>query len=509
MPCRRRTPLPLDSRNGRVVNDAQPGGATAEAAEAGPRAVIGGRFEIDLASPIATGGICLVYRGRDRRTRAEVAAKTLRVEYRGDPQMRARFRREARLLAFLKHPNIVRVEAFIEEKDTSWVVLEFLSGGSLRQRIERAIPLSPEAVVPLLDQAASGLAHLHGRGIVHLDVSPENLLLAGNGPLKLIDLGLAQPAGQPQESMGSRTVVSAAYLAPEQACGEPVEPATDLYALGCVVYELLTGQPPFVAPGTRPSLNEIVNARLKGDPTPPSRVRPDLGLPPWVDDVLRWALARQPAARYSDVEAFARLFRSGVEGDLVAGAIEPPRPMPTEAIHRSVSRFDRQWVGSRAQERVARMPPWSGSRPDAARRPAVGDGQARARRAGLGRLLWAACALVLAIDVVLGGVLAATQGRLPGVWEPAGVLRVGEEARVVGEGLLVRSEPSLAAPPLGQVGSGATVRLTGAPITDAEGGRVWWPIAVGSADGESTGWVLDGWLHADPPPTVWDRFRGG
>jgi serine/threonine protein kinase len=430
-----------------VVSDAQPGGATASA---GPRAVIGGRFEIDLTSPFATGGICHVYRGRDRRTRAEVAAKTLRVEYRRDPQMRARFRREARLLAFLKHPNIVRVEAFVEEKDASWVVLEFLAGGSLRQRIERDAPLSPEAVVPLLDQAASGLAHLHGRGIVHLDVSPENLLLAGNGTLKLIDLGLAQPAGRPQESMGSQTVASAAYLAPEQACGEPVEPATDLYALGCVVYELLTGHPPFVAPGTKPPLNEIVNARLKGDPLPPSRVRPDLGLPPWVDDVLRWALARDPAARYSDVGAFARLFRSGVEGDLVAGSIEPPSPTPTEVAHRPISRFDRQWVGPRPRSGwpgCCRGRQAAGSRTGTLRRRRPGAGASGRGR----RLLWTACTAVLAIDVLLGGVLLATQGRLPGVWEPAGALRAGEEARVVGEGLLVRSGPSWAASPLGQL----------------------------------------------------------
>ncbi len=491
-----------------VVSDAQPGAGAADGATAGPRAVIGGRFEIDLARPLATGGLCHVYRGRDRRTRAEVAAKTLRVEYRADAETRARFRREARLLAFLKHPNIVRVEAFVEEQDASWVVLEFLAGGSLRQTIDRDAPLSPEAVVPLLEQAAAGLGHLHGRNIVHLDVTPENLLLAANGTLKLIDLGLAQPAGHPQEAMGSRTVATAAYLAPEQACGDPVEPATDLYALGCVVYELLTGRPPFVGPGAAPSLNEIVNARLRGEPPPPSQVRPDLGLPPWVDDVLRWALARDPAARYSDVHAFARLYRSGVEGDLVAGTIEPPRPSPTEVTHRPVSRFDRQWVAPRPQERVARMLPWASARFGRERGSLDRGTQTRAREAGARRLLWTACAAVLGVDLLLGGVLLATQGRLPGVWEPVGVLRAGEEARVVGEGLLVRSEPSLAAPPLGQIGSGSGVRLTGSPVTEAGGGRVWWPIAVGSAEGEATGWVPEGWLHADPPPTIWDRFGG-
>jgi hypothetical protein len=491
-----------------VVSDAQPGTGAADEPATGPRAVIGGRFEIDLARPLATGGLCHVYRGRDRRSRAEVAAKTPRVEYRADPEMRARFRREARLLAFLKHPNIVRVEAFVEEKDASWVVLEFLAGGSLRHRIERDAPLSPEAVVPLLEQAASGLAHIHGRGLVHLDVTPENLLLAGDGMLKLIDLGLAQPGGQPQAAMGSRTVATAAYLAPEQACGDPVEPATDLYALGCVVYELLTGRPPFSEPGTSPSLNELVNARLQGDPLPPTQARPDLRLPPWVDDVLRWALARDPATRYSDVLAFARLYRSGVEGDLAAGAVEPPRPSPTEVAHRPVSRFDRQWVAQRPQERVARALPFAARRSGGDTGTPATGGRARARLAGLRRLLWASSVAVLALDLLLGGALVATQGRLPGVWEPVGMLRPGAEARVVGEGLLVRAEPSLAGSPLGQIGSGSVVRLSGSPVTEAAGGRVWWPIAVGVAAGEATGWVPEAWLYADPPPTVWDRLGG-
>ena len=491
-----------------VVSDAQPGAGTAAEPTAGPRAVIGGRFEIDLARPLATGGLCHVYRGRDRRSRADVAAKTPRVEYRADPEMRARFRREARLLAFLKHPNIVRVEAFVEEKDASWVVLEFLPGGSLRQRIEREAPMSPEAVVPLLEQAAAGLAHIHGRRIVHLDVTPENLLLGGDGTLKLIDLGLAQPAGRPQAAMGSRTVVTAAYLAPEQACGDPVEPATDLYALACIVYELLTGRPPFVEPAAPPTLNEIVNARLQGDPPPPTLVRPDLGLPPWIDDVLRWALARDPAARYSDVLAFARLYRSGVEGDLAAGAVEPPRPSPTEVRHRPVSRFDRQWVAPRPQERVARVLPWAAGRSGRDPNASDGSGLTRARDAGARRLLWAACAAVLGLDLLIGGLLVTTQGRLPGVWEPVGMLRPGESARVVGEGLLVRAEPSLAAEPLGQIGSGSVVRLAGSAVSESDGGRVWWPVAVGTAAGETTGWVPAGWLFADPPPTIWDRFGG-
>lgn len=475
-----------------TVKDAQAGAAAAAGDEAaGPAApvVVGGRYEIDPARPLATGGVCHVYRGRDRRTRGEVAAKTLRAEYRNDAETRARFRREARLIAFLNHPNIVRVEAFVEEKDASWVVLEYLPGGSVRDVVAARAPLPPEEVVPILDGAAAGLAHIHARRLVHLDVKPENLLFAADGTVKLIDLGLAQPAGRPQEATARRTLVTAAYLAPEQACGDPVEPATDVYALGCVVYELLTGRPPFVLPGAAQSLNDLVTVRLHGEPEPPSAIRPDLGLPAWVDDVLRWALARDPALRFSDADAFARLFRTGVEGEPAAEMPRPALPAPLDVRHRPVSRFDRQWVAPRPAERVVRAvgaaPEIEGERP-----LAIGRAARRLRR--WERPLWLACAALLVANLLVGGALLVTRGGLPPFVGAAGGFAPGASARVAGAGLLARSAPSFTAEPLGEVPSGTRLRLDGPPVV--AGGQTWWPASFDLGAGPQRGWVAEAWL---------------
>jgi serine/threonine-protein kinase len=174
------------------------------AAAVGSATTIAGRYEIDLETPLGVGGMALVYRGKDLRTRRDVAVKTLRPEYRREPETRARFRREARLLAFLAHPNVVRVFDFVEDRGASWVVLEHVTGRSLKDLIAERGPFPPADAARLIEQTASALGHLHARGLVHLDVKPQNLLLTDDRRLKLIDFGLAQPAGQPQEAIGGR-----------------------------------------------------------------------------------------------------------------------------------------------------------------------------------------------------------------------------------------------------------------------------------------------------------------
>ncbi|HEX5499645.1 MAG TPA: serine/threonine-protein kinase, partial [Thermomicrobiales bacterium] len=203
-----------------VADEANPN----EPADGGARrlqATIGGRYRIDLDAPLGASGIDLVYLGVDIRTRQPVAVKTLRLEYRQNPETRARFRSEARLLAFLNHPNVVRVLAVVEERSAPWVVLEHRPGRSVRELLAERGALTPEEVVPILEQTASALDHLHARGLVHLAIEPHNLLVGNDGSLQVTDFGHAQPAGQPQQIVAGHAFGPAAYLAPEQASGEP------------------------------------------------------------------------------------------------------------------------------------------------------------------------------------------------------------------------------------------------------------------------------------------------
>ena len=143
----------------------------------------------------------------------------------------------------------------------------------MREEIAMSAPFAAEEVMPLLQGLAAALDHLHARGLAHLDVRPENVIVTPDGEVKLIDFGVAQAAGSLQEFADGSRLENVAYLAPEQVCGEPVSPATDVFALGCVVYELLTGRPPFVSTGEPAAMNAAIRARLEQAPLPPSIAR--------------------------------------------------------------------------------------------------------------------------------------------------------------------------------------------------------------------------------------------
>ncbi len=453
----------------------------------GPLTTIAGRYEIDLTAPLGTGGMALVYRGKDLRTRRDVAVKTLRREYRDDPETRARFRREARLLAFLAHPNVVRVFDFVEDHGATWVVLEQLSGRSVKDLIAERGAMPPAEAAKVLDQAAAALGHLHGRGLVHLDVKPQNLQLAQDGRIKLIDFGLAQAAGGAQQAIGGRTFGTAAYLAPEQACGEPIEVATDVYALGCVVYELLTGRPPFADGRAGVPANDLIRARLERAPTPPSRLRPELKLPRWVDDVLLWALAREPGARYASVASFAHVFRAGVDGERVveigttsrAVAVDVPVPVAEPLAP----------MGFGATGVAA----WGS--PAAARRSAA-----------LRRGLWRAVVAVGIVDALLAVGLLLGRGELPGVYEPGpAALGPGTRARVVVQDSRVRDAPGVEGTALWALDEGERVEVTGAALASADG-LSWWPVSVEREGGSATGYMAGAGIAAERA-TPLDRVR--
>ena len=239
-----------------------------------------------------------VYRARDTKLGRDVAIKVLPANRRTDPDRTARFEREARAASSLNHPNIVTVYDIGESDGTPFMVMELVSGRSLRTMISERPPLA--LVLDVGAQTALALAAAHAAGIVHRDIKPENLMLRADGYVKILDFGVARLAAHDLNLSSMATVAAteagvvpgtARYFAPEQARGETATPLTDVFALGVVLYELLTGTHPFEAPSSL----SVLHAIITGSARAPSLVRP--GIPPAVDKLLLMLLAKDPRER--------------------------------------------------------------------------------------------------------------------------------------------------------------------------------------------------------------------
>lgn len=429
--------------------------------------VVAGRYELDPTDPIAVGGMAVVFRGRDLRTRRDVALKTLRPEYRTDPETRARFRREIRTMTFAAHPNVAEIYDLQEEPDAPWAVMELVPGKNLKQILNAKGPFDAEDTANILDQVASALDHLHARGFVHLDIKPQNIMMLPDGTIKLIDFGLAQPAGHTQQLISGTTFGTAAYLAPEQAAGEPVDATTDVYALGCVVYELLTGNPPFHDQIKGDAKHELIRAHIERDPPPPSKVRPDLHLPGWVDDVVLWAMSRHPTERYHTVSSFARVFHDGAFDELTTTRQIAPRELddlPLAPIAEP----------AHPAGRVARAVYQAGGR--AAR---------RGRR--FSRTLWRLTAAFAVVNLILFLVSFAIGHVDAGIIGGEASLHAGGTARVSVDSLNVRQTAGQDAAIVATLAYGTDLALTGSPERLSDG--AWWPIEL-TVDGTT----IDGYV---------------
>src|SRR5690242_10586886 len=208
-----------------------------------------------------------------------------------DPDTVARFRHEAQAIAKLRHPNIVDVYDFGEYQGTPYMIVEYIPGGSLAERMKHG-PLDHPTAIRYLQGIAAGLDYAHSRGVVHRDVKPANVLLTNEGTPVLADFGLAKLLqGSSLKSMTGVTTGTPAYMAPEQVTGGKVGPASDRYSLATIAYEMLTGVIPFDGE----ALMELLYAQVHREPVPPSSRYPDLGAP--VDAVNMCGLAKDPAAR--------------------------------------------------------------------------------------------------------------------------------------------------------------------------------------------------------------------
>lgn len=270
-------------------------------------ALLGGRYR--LIAEIGRGGMASVHRAHDEVLDREVAVKVLHARLAADPAFRDRFQREARAAARLSHPNVVTVHDCGQEQDRAWLVMELVEGDSLRDVLDIRGRVTPGEALSLLAPAAAGLAAAHESGMVHLDIKPENVLYGRDGTVKVTDFGLARAAATATVTFDSGMIVgSPHYLSPEAVEGEPLDACSDVYALGVVLFECLTGQPPF----HRDTPLATALAHVRESVPPPSSVV--ASLPDAVDQVVLRATASDPGERYPDAGAFAEALTEAVPG---------------------------------------------------------------------------------------------------------------------------------------------------------------------------------------------------
>jgi len=278
--------------------------------------LLGGRYELD--GVVGRGGMAEVYRARDIRLDRIVAVKTLREDLARDQTFQARFRREAQSAASLNHPSIVAVYDTGEDNTGGshipYIVMEYVDGRTLRDLLREDRRLLPERALEITDGVLRALDYSHRNGIVHRDIKPGNVMLTRSGQVKVMDFGIARAVSDAQATMTqtAQVIGTAQYLSPEQARGERVDARSDLYSTGCLLYELLTGRPPFL--GDSPVA--IAYQHVRENPVPPSRVDPEV--PQWADAIVLRAMAKDPRDRYQSAAEMRQDIQRALQGVPVA-----------------------------------------------------------------------------------------------------------------------------------------------------------------------------------------------
>ena len=283
-----------------------------------------------LGQVLGRGGMGVVYRATHVHLGREVALKVLAPELTSNDEFRSRFLRESRLAASLDHPNIITVYDAGDFEGTLYIAMRYVEGVDLAQLLRKQGRLDPLAALSLLDQVADALDTAHEHGLIHRDVKPANVMIS-SGRCYLTDFGLTKNAGASDASAGltqtGRFLGTLHYAAPEQIEGDQVTASTDIYALGCVLYECLTGTTPF----TKETDVALLFAQLSETPRPPSELRPDL--PGALDEVVAKALAKSPEERYATCGELMAAARGAVTPQLQPGTPGEPAPRPAPGPH--------------------------------------------------------------------------------------------------------------------------------------------------------------------------------
>ena len=290
--------------------------------------MLSNRYQIQ--HPLGTGGMAVVYQAKDLMLERPVAIKLLRQDYSNHPAFREHFRQEARAVANLSHPNIVTVHDFGLDNGWLFLVMEYVPGANLKSILRQRGRLEILEAVSLLVQACAGVGYAHRAGLIHCDIKPHNMLVTPDQRLKVTDFGIARALAsiQPDEK---HDVVwgSPAYLSPEQAAGQAPSPASDVYSLGVVLYEALTGQLPFQSADPA----ELIRLHRDAQPVPPARLNPQIPQP--LEQIVLKILSKEPSARYRTADQMGRVLEAiGQQLQTTQTNLRPevpsasPHPMP-------------------------------------------------------------------------------------------------------------------------------------------------------------------------------------
>jgi serine/threonine protein kinase len=293
------------------------------------------RYEIQ--AKLGDGGMAAVYKALDLKLNRIVAVKILRDSYASDPQFLVRFEREAKQAANLNHPNIVRVYDVGEDGDLHYIVMEYIEGSNLKEAIVRDAPFPTQQALEIGAQICDAIAYSHTMGLIHRDIKPQNILLDKAGRAKVTDFGIAKSGTAATLTEAGITLGTVHYFSPEQAKGQRVLPQSDIYSIGIVLYEMLTGQIPF------DSDNPVALAlkHIEEAPTPPRRINPNI--PPVVERIVLRAIAKDPAQRFASADELSKALRN-LEDQAEAGtqavrSSAPPTGSRSSAVPPAASEF--------------------------------------------------------------------------------------------------------------------------------------------------------------------------